>query len=261
MPTLAPEVMSGRPDPLLALEALASGYGSGLIVRGVELRAGRGEVVTIVGPNGSGKSTLLKTIAGLVATASGRILLDGAEIGGLSAERRARRGIAYVPQEHEVFASLTVKENLLLGGFGLKRRELAEALERVYTTYEILPRLERAIAGRLSGGERKTLAMGRVLMASPSLVLLDEPTSNLAPIPTAQLLEVDVPALAATGAAVVLVEQRAMQAIASSDWVYLLVAGEVAVQGTPGDIGSREDIGRMFLGGGAGRHRRSDDGA
>ncbi len=259
MPTSAPEVMSHRPDPLLVLESVASGYGSGLIVRGVELRAGRGEVVTIVGPNGSGKSTLLKTIAGHVDAAAGRVLLDGAEIGNLSAERRARRGIAYVPQEHEVFSSLTVKENLLVGGFGLRRRELAEALERVYATYDILRRLERAIAGRLSGGERKTLAMGRVLMASPSLVLLDEPTSNLAPIPTARLLEVDVPALAATGAAVLLVEQRAMQAIASSDWVYLLVAGEVAMEGTAEDIGSREDIGRMFLGGAA-RRRGNDDG-
>ncbi len=259
MPTLAPETVPRRPEPLLTLDAVASGYGSGLIVRGVNLQAGRGEIVTIVGPNGSGKSTLLKTIAGLVATAAGTITHDGAPIAGLSAERRARRGIAYVPQEHEVFASLSVKENLLLGGYGLGRRELAAALERVYATYEILPKLERATAGRLSGGERKTLAMGRVMMASPSLVLLDEPTSNLAPIPTARLLEVEIPALAATGAAVVLVEQRALQAIAASDWVYVLVAGEVAVQGTPADIGTREDIGRMFLGGGA-RHRRGEDG-
>jgi ABC-type branched-subunit amino acid transport system ATPase component len=260
MPTSAPEVVPARPEPLLLLESVAAGYGSGLIVSGVGLRAGRGEVVTIVGPNGSGKSTLLKTIAGLVTTAAGRIVHDGEEIAGLPAERRARRGIAYVPQEHEIFASLTVKENLLLGGFSLGRSELAEALERVYGTYEILSKLERAVAGRLSGGERKTLAMGRVLMSSPSLVLLDEPTSNLAPIPTAQLLEVDVPALAASGAAVVLVEQRALHAISHSDWVYLLVAGEVALEGTASDIGSREDIGRMFLGG-AGRRPRSDDGA
>ncbi|MGH2851545.1 MAG: ABC transporter ATP-binding protein [Solirubrobacteraceae bacterium] len=237
-----------RPEPNLVTESLASGYGAGLIVRGVDIQAGPGEIVTVIGPNGSGKSTLLKTIAGLVAAAEGRILHCGADVSRRPAEHRARDGIAYVPQEREVFASLTVRENLVMGGYHLSRKELRSALERVYSLYDVLGPLEKAYAGRLSGGERKMLAMARVMMASPSVVLLDEPTSNLAPIPSARLLEIDVPALAKTGVTVILVEQRAVQAIASSNWVYVLVAGQLEAQGTPEQIGDRRDIGRMFLG-------------
>ena len=166
----------------------------------------------------------------------------------MRAEIRARSGIAYVPQEREVFASLTVRENLLMGGSGLSRRGRQGGDRRVYEIYPILPALESKPAGRLSGGERKTLAMARVMMASPRVVLLDEPTSNLAPIPSARLLEHDVPALAQTGVGVVFVEQRAVQAIAASDWVYVLVGGSVEAEGGPTDIGGRGDIGRMFLG-------------
>ena len=248
MPTSAPNNDPERPPALLELSEVASGYGSGLIVRNASIQAGRGEIVAIVGPNGSGKSTLLKTIAGLVTTVEGSIRLDGTEIRNEVAHRRARRGLAYVPQEREVFASLTVRENLMMGGSRLSRTELKDAIARVYDTYHILKRLEKQLAGRLSGGERKTLAMGRVLMSSPSVVLLDEPTSNLAPIPSAHLLEQDVPALARAGVAVLLVEQRAVQAIAAADWVYVLVAGAIEIEGTPDQIGDRSDIGRMFLG-------------
>ena len=253
-------VPSGRPEPNLLTESVASGYGGGLIVRGVSIQAGPGEIVTIIGPNGSGKSTLLKTIAGLVPAAEGRILHRGADVTRDAPEQRARGGIAYVPQEREVFASLTVRENLMMGGYSLSRKQLGEALERVYSLYDVLPRLEKAYAGRLSGGERKMLAMARVMMASPSVVLLDEPTSGLAPIPSARLLEADVPALAETGVTVVLVEQRAVQAIARSSWVYVLVAGQVEVQGSREQIGDRRDIGRMFLGV-AGRRDGDADGA
>lgn len=248
MPISEAETSGGRPQPILAVERVASGYGSGFVVRHVSIQAGRGEVVTIVGPNGSGKSTLLKTIAGLVRTLEGAIHHDGVDVTQLTAHLRARRGLAYVPQEREVFSSLSVRENLLMGGFRLSRREQKEALARVYDTYEILKPLERTLAGRLSGGERKTLAFGRVLMSAPSMVLLDEPTSNLAPIPSAHLLEQDVPALARSGVTVLLVEQRAVQAIACSDWVYVLVAGQVEAEGSPEQIGDRRDIGRMFLG-------------
>jgi ABC-type branched-subunit amino acid transport system ATPase component len=239
---------SGRPEPNLVTESVASGYGAGLIVRGVSIEAGPGEVVTIIGPNGSGKSTLVKTIAGLVPIAEGRILHGGADVSRRAAEQRARNGIAYVPQEREVFASLTVRENLMMGGYGLSRKHLSQALERVYSLYDALPHLAKTYAGRLSGGERKMLAMARVMMASPSVVLLDEPTSNLAPIPSARLLEKDVPALAETGVTVILVEQRAVQAIAASSWVYVLVAGQIEAQGSREQIGDRRDIGRMFLG-------------
>jgi branched-chain amino acid transport system ATP-binding protein len=258
MPTSVAEPASARPEPLLEVEKVASGYGSGLIVRHVSIQAGRGEIVTIVGPNGSGKSTLLKTIAGLVPTLEGSIRLDGGELSAVTAHMRARRGIAYVPQEREVFSSLSVRENLLMGGARLSRAAAKEAVARVYDTYSILKPLEKMLAGRLSGGERKTLAMGRVLMASPSVVLLDEPTSNLAPIPSAHLLEQDVPALANAGVTVLLVEQRAVQAIAAADWVYVLVAGAIEVEGSPGQIGDRRDIGRLFLGASAASASASD---
>ena len=248
MPTSEVEVARDRPDPLVQAESIVAGYGPSVVVRDVSFSAGAGEIVTVVGPNGSGKSTLLKTLAGLVAARGGHIWHGGVDVAALPAEARARRGIAYLPQEREVFASLTVRENLLMGGYALNRRALKAALERVHATYPILGSLGRTPAGRLSGGERKTVAMARVMMSSPSVVLLDEPTANLAPMPTAQLLEQDVPALAAAGVAVVLVEQRAVQAIAISDWVYVLVGGAVELQGPAADIAARGDIGAVFLG-------------
>lgn len=237
-----------RPGPLLRAESIAAGYGAALIVRDVSITAGPGEVVTVVGPNGSGKSTLLKTLAGLVRARRGQIWHGDADVTALSAEARAQRGIAYLPQEREVFASLTVRENLLMGGYLLGRRGLKAALERVYAAYPVLGSLDKSMAGRLSGGERKTVAMARLMMSSPSAVLLDEPTANLAPLPSARLLEQDVPALAASGVAVVLVEQRVAAAMAVADWVYVLAGGTVELQGPAGEVAAREDIGSLFLG-------------
>jgi ABC-type branched-subunit amino acid transport system ATPase component len=248
MPTSAVPVDAERPEQVFRAESVSAGYGGSLVVKDVTVSAGRGEIVAVVGPNGSGKSTLLKTMAGLVPASAGRVWHDGTDVAALPGEARARRGIAYLPQEREVFASLTVRENLLMGGFALDRRALREALDRVYASYPILGSLSRTQAGRLSGGERKTVAMARVMMSSPSVVLLDEPTANLAPIPSAQLLEQDIPALAAAGVAVVLVEQRAIQAIAISDWVYLLIGGAVELQRRASDVGGSADFAAAFLG-------------
>jgi branched-chain amino acid transport system ATP-binding protein len=242
------KVATDRPQQLARAESITSGYGDSLVVRDVSVSAGQGEIVTIIGPNGSGKSTLLKTLAGMVTARSGHIWHGNVEVTGQPAEVRARRGIAYLPQEREVFASLTVRDNLLMGGFGLDRRALRTALERVHAAYPILGRLDKTLAGRLSGGERKTVAMARVMMSSPSVVLLDEPTANLAPIPSAHLLQQEIPALAAAGVAIVLVEQRAAAAIAVCDWVYVLVGGAVALQGRASDFAER-DLGAVFLGG------------
>ena len=242
-----------RPEQVIRVESVSAGYGGSLVVKDVSVSAGRGEVVAVLGPNGSGKSTLLKTMAGLVAASAGRIWHGDVDVTALPGEARARRGIAYLPQEREVFASLTVRENLLMGGFALDRRALKAALDRVHSSYPVLGRLGRTPAGQLSGGERKTVAMARVMMSSPSVVLLDEPTANLAPIPSAQLLEHDVPALAAAGVTVVLVEQRAVQAIAISDWVYLLAGGAVVLQRPARDIGGSSDLAAAFLGAGGSR--------
>ena len=242
-----------RPEQVIRVESVSAGYGGSLVVKDVSISAGRGEIVAVVGPNGSGKSTLLKTMAGLVPASAGRVWHGDVDVTALPGEARARRGIAYLPQEREVFASLTVRENLLMGGFALDRRALKAALDRVHGTYPVLGRLGRTPAGQLSGGERKTVAMARVMMSSPSVVLLDEPTANLAPIPSAQLLSRDVPALAAAGVTVVLVEQRAVQAIAISDWVYLLVGGAVELQRPAPDIGGSSDLAAAFLGAGGSR--------
>ncbi len=255
MPTSEVAVATDRPGQLVRAESIVAGYGAALVVREVSVSVGRGEIVTVVGPNGSGKSTLLKALAGLVEVRAGHVWHGDVDVAALPAEARARRGIAYLPQEREVFASLTVRENLLMGGYALDRRGLRAALERVHASYPVLGRLGRTQAGRLSGGERKTVAMARVMMSAPSVVLLDEPTANLAPIPSAQLLEQDVPALAAAGVAVVLVEQRAVQAIAVSDWVYVLIGGAVELQGPARDIGARGDIGAVFLGASGDRDR------
>jgi branched-chain amino acid transport system ATP-binding protein len=247
-PVAPGQAVAGRPERVLRADSVEAGYGASLVVRGVSITAGRGEIVTIVGPNGSGKSTLLKTLAGLVPARAGQIWHGAVDVTALPAEARARGGLAYLPQDREVFAALTVRENLLMGGYALSRTALRAALERAHATYPLLGRLSRTPAGRLSGGERKTVAMARVMMSSPSAVLLDEPTANLAPIPSAQLLEQDVPALSAAGVAVILVEQRAVQAIGVSDWVYVLVGGAVELEGPAGDIAARGDIGAMFLG-------------
>ncbi len=258
MHTSAVPVGAERPEQVIRAESVSAGYGGSPVVQDVSISAGRGEIVAVVGPNGSGKSTLLKTMAGLVAASTGRIWHGDVDVAALPGEARARRGIAYLPQEREVFASLTVRENLLMGGFALDRRALKAALDRVHGTYPILGRLGRTLAGRLSGGERKTVAMARVMMSSPSVVLLDEPSANLAPIPSAQLLEHDVPALAAAGVAVVLVEQRAVQAIAISDWVYLLVGGAVELQRRASEIGGSGDFAAVFLSGSGSRDLAAD---
>ena len=258
MPTSAVPVGAERPEQVIRVESVSAGYGGSLVVKDVTISAGRGEIVAVLGPNGSGKSTLLKTMAGLVAASAGRIWHGDVDVAALPGEVRARRGIAYLPQEREVFASLTVRENLLMGGFALDRRALKAALDRVHGTYPILGRLSRTQAGRLSGGERKTVAMARVMMSSPSVVLLDEPSANLAPMPSAQLLSRDVPALAAAGVAVVLVEQRAVQAIAISDWVYLLVGGAVELQRRARDIGGSDEFVAAFLGASGSRDLAAD---
>jgi branched-chain amino acid transport system ATP-binding protein len=245
------KVAADRPDQLVRAESVSAGYGAALVVRDVSISAGRGEIVTVVGPNGSGKSTLLKALAGMVAVRAGRVWYNGADVARLPAEVRARRGIAYLPQEREVFASLTVRENLLMGGYALDRRALKAALERVHLAYPALARLDRTAAGRLSGGERRTVAMARLMMSSPSVMLLDEPTAGLAPAPSAQLLERDVPALAAAGVAVIVVEQRAVQAIAVSDWVYVLAGGAVELQGHAARFTGARDLGAVFLGRGS----------
>jgi len=211
---------------------------------------GKGEIVCIIGPNGSGKSTLLKAVTGELTAQRGSVTLDGEVVTNVTRDKLVRRGIGYVPQDKEVFPSLTVRENLQVGGYLFRRRkrEVSEAIDRVYTTFPALANLSRSAAGSLSGGERKMLALGRALMTNPKVIVLDEPSAGLAPAIGAEVLGERIPAIGDAGAGVLLVEQRAVQALENSNWSYVLVNGTVRLSGPAAEILARGDVGALFLG-------------
>jgi ABC-type branched-subunit amino acid transport system ATPase component len=232
----------------LAAEDVRAGYGAGDIISGVSVSVASGMVAAVIGPNGSGKSTLLKALAGMIKPSSGRVLADGRDLAGLPPEEIARAGVGYVPQVDDVFAPLTVRENLEMGGYLLGRRELAGRIEQVAVVFPRLGHMLARRAGRLSGGERKMLALGRVLMVRPAVFLLDEPTANLAPQVAAELLTGHVRALAEAGAAVLIVEQRARAVLAVSDYAYVLGGGRVLMTGTPAELSARQEFTASFFG-------------
>ncbi|MBV9446385.1 MAG: ABC transporter ATP-binding protein [Streptosporangiaceae bacterium] len=228
---------------------MSAGYGAGDIIHRISVRARPGEVASIVGPNGSGKSTLLKALTGLIQMSSGKVRLGERDITGLPSEEVARAGIGYVPQVDDVFVPLTVRENLEMGGYLLPGRQVGDRVDRVLTVFPRLRQMLTRRAGRLSGGERKMLAMGRVLMLGPAVFMLDEPTANLAPRIASELLTEHVRALAADGAAVLIVEQRARAVLAISDHTYVLGGGQVLMQGTPAELAADPAFTESFLGG------------
>lgn len=235
----------------LRTEAVSAGYDGRPVVQGVSISVSPGEVVSVVGPNGSGKSTLLKAIVGVVPVLSGRVLLGDRDITAELAEDIVRCGVGYVPQVDDVFGPLTVKENLEMGGYLLPSHQIPQ---RTGSVLEVFPRLGSMMtrrASKLSGGERKMLAMGRVLMLQPTVFVLDEPTANLAPQIARSLLADHVRALADNGAAVLLVEQRAKAALAISDRVYVLGGGRLAMSGTPAELSGSRAFVESFLGGAA----------
>ena len=234
----------------LRAENVTAGYGGDPVIRDITVSADPAEIVSLVGPNGSGKSTLLKSLAGIVRVAPGRVLVGGTDLTNTAPEEIARAGVGYVPQVDDVFGPLTVRENLEMGGYLLRRSEVAGRTERVLTVFPRLAGMLTRPAGRLSGGERKMLAMARVLMTEPGVFLLDEPTANLAPKVAAELLGEHVRQLAADGATVLIVEQRARAVLAISDRTYVLGGGEVRMSGTPAELAASPDFVESFLGGG-----------
>jgi ABC-type branched-subunit amino acid transport system ATPase component len=209
-----------------------------------------GKVVSIVGPNGSGKSTLLKSIVGVVQVLSGQVLLDGQDVANRAPEDIARLGVGYVPQVDDVFGPLTVRENLEVGGYLLPQRQVAGRIDHVLLVFPKLATMLGRRAAKLSGGERKMLAMGRVLMLEPKVFVLDEPTANLAPAIARELLEQHVRRLADTGASVLIVEQRAKAVLEISDWTYVLGGGSLRMEGSPSELGASPEFVESFLGGG-----------
>jgi ABC-type branched-subunit amino acid transport system ATPase component len=246
MPTSSAE--QAGPLAHLELSGVSAGYGQAPVISSIDLTVGREEVVSVVGPNGAGKSTLLKTVLGVLTPMEGTIRLGGKDIAGLRTDQIARRGVGYVPQVKDVFDPLTVRENLEMGGYVLGRRAAAERLEEIFELYPTLGAMRERYGGHLSGGERKLLAMARVLMTRPTVLVLDEPTAGLSPQLAHQLLHERVAALAATGVAVLLVEQHARDALTISDRAYVLAAGQVVLVDRAASLLERPDIHEIFLG-------------
>jgi ABC-type branched-subunit amino acid transport system ATPase component len=232
----------------LTVSGLAAGYGGDPIVRGVDLAVHQGQVVSVIGPNGAGKSTLLKALTGQISVMEGSVQLDGRDITNTRGDHLARIGIGYVPQTRDVFDTLTVEDNLEMGGYLLPKNQVRERVDEVLRVFPQLADMRERTAMKLSGGERKMLAVGRVLMIQPSVLLLDEPTANLSPELSRVVLHEHVRRLADEGAAVLLVEQKALEALRISDWGCVLVAGTPQIQGRAPDLLARPDIREVFLG-------------
>jgi ABC-type branched-subunit amino acid transport system ATPase component len=247
MPTSSASA-DARPKPHLSVENLSAGYGGAPIVNDVSVCAGLGEIVTIVGPNGAGKSTLLKAVVGMIPAMSGRVLIDGEDVTNMRANHLAKRGLGYVPQVKDVFETLSVADNLAMGGYLLNGSEIASRREAVLEVFPALKRMVNRTASKLSGGERKMLAMARVLMLEPRVLVLDEPTSNLSADLSRMLLEEHVRRLSKAGTAVVIVEQKALAALKISDWAYVMAGGAVKVSSAAAELLARKDIGEVFLG-------------
>ncbi|MBU6515131.1 MAG: ABC transporter ATP-binding protein [Acidobacteriota bacterium] len=243
---------------VLTATGLAAGYDGRAIVSDIDIEATPGKVISIVGPNGSGKSTLLKSLVGVVRVLDGTVKVGDTVITNTPSEEVAKIGVGYVPQIDDVFPPLSVKENLEIGGYLLARHEIRGRIDAVLEFFPKLKAMMSRKAGKLSGGERKMLAMGRVLMLSPSVLVLDEPTANLAPIVATQLLEEYIRGFADFGSTVLLVEQRAKAALRISDWTYVLGGGRVVLDGAPDDLAQNPIFIESFLGGGAATHAPKD---
>lgn len=235
-------------DAHLRIEGLTAGYGSGPIVRDIAIEVEKGSIVTVIGPNGCGKSTMLKAAVGVLQPESGKVIVAGKDLANRSTHAIARDGVGYVPQVRPIFPRLTVRENLEIGGYTLPRRAVGTRIEAVFEVFPALAPIAGRRAGNLSGGEAKMLGIGRVLMTEPSVVILDEPTADLAPRLATQVLSEYVTRLAELGAAVLMVEQRAADALAIADWAYVMRGGEVAISQSAAEMRERADIGQMLLG-------------
>ncbi len=234
-------------EPLLDVRAVTAGYRPGLpILHDVSARVGGGEIVTLIGPNGAGKSTLVKAVAGFVKPDAGRITLDGRQIDGIRPDRMAEAGIAYVPQTDNIFRTLTVRQNLVLAAQRIAG-DRGAAIAAMLDLFPPLAEFQSLRAGGLSGGQRQMLAIAMALVASPRLVLMDEPTAGLSPKVAQEVLRL-IQDTAAKGVAILLVEQNARAALAISDRAYVLAEGRNQHEGPGPDLLDDPLIGEIYLG-------------
>jgi len=236
-------------EPLLEIENLHAAYGRAEVLHGLTLQAQKGSVVTVIGPNGAGKSTLLNAIMGILP-AQGILKFQGQSIGELTLEEKVMAGISLVPEKRELFASMTVEDNLLLGGFRQIRLKNSNTRQSIEEVYQLFPRLKQRrlqTAGTLSGGERQMLAVGRALMAKPKLLMLDEPSLGLAPLIVKEIFAI-IETLRQTGVTVILVEQNARAALAVADYAYVLEMGEIALQAKASELADDPRVIETYLG-------------
>lgn len=236
---------------MLKVRNLEAGYGKLKVLRRVSLHVSPGEIVALIGANGAGKTTLLHTIAGLMEARSGEVLFKGEDFLKLPPERRVLRGCSLVPEGRQVFATMTVKENLQLGAYVRYRRGekdlVARELEHVYSLFPKLKEREGQLAGTLSGGEQQMVAMGRSLMAGPSLIMMDEPSIGLAPLIVKDIFAI-IKRLKAEGNTVLLVEQNAKASLAIADRGYVIETGRIILEGEARDLLSNKEVQRAYLG-------------
>jgi len=233
---------------LLEVRDLAVSYGKVEAVHRVSLDVGEGRIVTVIGPNGAGKTTLLAAIMGLLPS-RGALRYRGTSLAGLSVEERVAEGIVLVPEKRELFASMTVADNLELGAFAVRRSgAIAAARADVYQRFPRLEERKAQLAGTLSGGERQMLALGRALMSRPKLLMLDEPSLGLAPLIVREIFNI-VAALKATGVSILLVEQNARAALQIADHGYVLETGDLALEGPSADLAANPRVAETYLGG------------
>ena len=227
---------------------MTGGYGNGPdIISSCSVNVNQGEIVSILGPNGAGKSTAMKAMLGLLNLKSGKIIIDGKDISHLSPQDRVKKGIAFVPQTKNVFAGLSVEENLEMGAF-LRDENLQKIIDEVYELFPILKEKKSQLVGELSGGQRQQVALGRALMIKPSVLMLDEPTAGVSPIVMDELFD-HIIKVKKTNVAILMVEQNAKQALSISDRGYVLVTGENRYSGTGKELLNDPRVRSSFLGG------------
>ena len=231
----------------LSGENMTGGYGGADILHDCTIAVEKGEIAVIVGPNGAGKSTAMKAVFGMLNIHTGRVMLDGSDISGLSPQDRVKAGMSFVPQNNNVFTSMTVKENLEMGAY-IRTDDFTGTMEQVFDLFPILKEKRHQHAGELSGGQRQQVAVGRALMTQPKVLMLDEPTAGVSPIVMDELFD-NIIEVAKTGIAILMVEQNARQALNIADKGYVLVQGRNRFTDTGEALLANPEVRKSFLGG------------
>jgi branched-chain amino acid transport system ATP-binding protein len=231
----------------LAGEMMTGGYGGADILHECSIGVDRGEIAVVVGPNGAGKSTAMKAVFGMLGLRTGRVTLDGEDITSLRPQERVLQGMGFVPQNQNVFTTMTVEENLEMGAF-IRRDDISLTMKQVYALFPVLHEKRRQPAGELSGGQRQQVAVGRALMTQPQVLMLDEPTAGVSPIVMDELFD-RIIEVAKTGIAVLMVEQNARQALEIADRGFVLVQGRNAYTDSGVALLSNPEVRKAFLGG------------